>query len=61
MSPLHSQNTKVKTNITEISEIRCKITTEEALVANDITLHLRHALQKSYLTVYTVSEGDRKP
>lgn len=61
MSPLHSQNTKVKPNITEISEIRCKITTEEALVANDITLQLRHALQKSYLTVYTVSEGDRKP
>lgn len=61
MSPLHSQNTKVKPNITEISEIRCKITAEEALVANDITLHLRHALQKSYLTVYTVSEGDRKP
>lgn len=61
MSPLHSQNTKVKPNITEISEIRCKITTEEALVANDITLHLRYALQKSYLTVYTVSEGDRKP
>lgn len=56
MSPLHSQN------ITEISEIRCKATTEAALVAaNDITLHLRHSLQKSYLTIYTVSEGDRKP